>query len=163
MLSCICIGRSKIFFYWFCYTFEIAILYWKSIQIFLLKINRFLSATFFYWKSIQKISIEFTVHFELAILYWKPIQMFPLKINWFLSASFSYWKSIQNLPLIKTLSCIRIGTSKTFFFWFCYIFKIAILYWFNHFFFASYVVLRQASFARRPSFYLYSQNDSEAE
>ena len=96
---------------------------------------------FFYWKSIDfcqqhflpkiytKFSIGFTVHFELAILYWKLIQMFPLKIDWFLSASFSYWKSIQNLPLIKTLSCIRIGRSMTFFYWFCYIFEIIILYW----------------------------------
>ena len=80
-----CIENQYKFFYWksidFCqqhflpkiYTkfsigftvhFELAILYWKPIQMFPLKINWFLSASFSYWKSKQ----NFPLHYILTKL-----------------------------------------------------------------------------------------------
>ena len=74
-LSCIRIGRSKTFFYWFCYIFAIAILYWKSMKIFLLKINWFSSfknfriSLYFLYRDFQiHISIDFAILLKLPFL-----------------------------------------------------------------------------------------------
>ena len=68
-LTCIRICRSKTFFYWFCYIFEIAILYWKSMKIFLLKINWFSSFKNFRI-SLYFLYRDFQIHFsnDFAIL-----------------------------------------------------------------------------------------------
>ena len=83
-LSCIRICRSKIIFDWFCYIFEIAILYWKSMNIFLLKIKWF--------SSFKDYRIPFTFYigifkyiFLLILLYFQNCHFCLLKINWFAS------------------------------------------------------------------------------
>ena len=88
MLSSICFGRSKTFFYWFCYIFEIAILYWKSMNIFLLKINWFASfknfriSLYFLYRDFQRhFSIDFAILLKLP---------FYIKNQ----HKFFYWKSI---------------------------------------------------------------------
>ena len=62
--------------------FQPAILYWKRIQFFLLKINWFFSASFFYWKLeviflliLIYMKLRFCIENQWKILYWKSIDL----------------------------------------------------------------------------------------
>ena len=66
-------------YFWNCH-----FLYWKPVQLFLLKINWLLPASFFYWKSTRIFLLKIN-WFLIAILYWKSMKHFLLKNNWFVS------------------------------------------------------------------------------
>ena len=118
MLSSICFGRSKTFFYWFCYIFEIAILYWKPMRNFLLKINWFASFKNF------RISLNFLIGifkdiFLLILLYFWNCH-FILKTNTNFSIENQLlFASIIFLLKINTKISIELPVH----------FQLAILYW----------------------------------
>ena len=66
-------------YFWNCH-----FLYWKPVEIFLLKINWFLPASFFYRKSTRIFLLKIN-WFLIAILYCKSMKNFLLKNNWFVS------------------------------------------------------------------------------
>ena len=82
--------------YWFCYIFEIAILYWKSMIIFRLKINWFASfknfriSLYFLYRDFQRhFSIDFAILLKLPFYIKNLYKFFYWKSNGFFQHHFS--------------------------------------------------------------------------